>query len=91
MTHRPGDNNTDDGDDSVRFLSPGPGMGQIRAGGWEGGGGEERDGQRRGGRGRMEEGRKETIEEGGGEGQVGGKGQREQGSLTGGHSGQGDT
>lgn len=34
---------------------------------------------------RMEEGREESAEEGGGEGQ------REQGSLTGGHSGQGDT
>lgn len=45
-----------------------------------------------GGRGkkeRMEEGRKKTIEEGGGAGQVGGEGQREQESLTGGLSGQG--
>lgn len=39
----------------------------------------------------MEEGRKKTTEEGGGAGQVGGEGQREQGSLTRGHSGQGDT
>lgn len=47
MTHRPGDN-TDDGDDSVSFLSPGPETGQIRAGGWEGGGGGERDHRGRG-------------------------------------------
>ena len=40
---------------------------------------------------RMEEGRKKTTEEWGGAGQVGGEGQREQGSLTAGHSGQGDT
>lgn len=38
----------------------------------------------------MEEGRREILEEVG-EGKVGGSGQREQGSLTGGHSGQGDT
>lgn len=38
---------------------------------------------------RMEEGRKKATEEGERQGRWGGEGQREQGSLTGGHSGQG--
>lgn len=48
--------------------------------------GEEEERRRR----RWRRGRGEAVEEARGEGQVGGKGQREQGSLTGGHSGQGD-
>lgn len=97
VTRCPGDNSMDDKDKRMSFLSQEPGMEQIGDGGR--GMGEERkevgreeervwEGGRRMKR-RMEEGRKETFEEVG-EGKVGGEGQREQGSLTGGHSGQGD-
>lgn len=88
MVGCPGANSVDVGDKCLSFPSARPGTGQNRA---EGGGGEEREEK-----GREEErvweggrGRKETLEEGGRAG--GRQGQREQGSLTGGHSGLGDT
>lgn len=93
----PGGDSMGDENKRMRFPNPKPGTKQFMARGraigeerketgreeeriWEGGRGKKK---------RMEEGRKETLEEVG-EGKVGGQGQREQGSLTGGHSGQGD-